>query len=88
MAVTMKYAVLCYVMPCCSCKVLRFGGTYRLHHRVENNQRAKNNVSSTFLRKRRFLKSQRRRRHSLFDYCCQLRFIQSKICYGGVNVNY
>jgi hypothetical protein len=45
-AVTMKNGVFWDVMPCGSCKNRRFGGTYRLHHRSENNQRARNNVSS------------------------------------------
>jgi hypothetical protein len=39
-------AVFWEVMPCGSCKNRRFGGTYRLHHQGEKNQRAGNNVNS------------------------------------------
>jgi hypothetical protein len=42
----MKNAVFWDVSPCDSCKNLRLGGTYRLDHRGEKNQRARNNVSS------------------------------------------
>jgi hypothetical protein len=37
-AVTMKNAVLWNVTLCGSCKNLRFGGTYRLHHQCGKNQ--------------------------------------------------
>jgi hypothetical protein len=45
-ALTMKNAVLWDETPCGFCKNRRFGGTYRLHHHTDNNQRARNNVSS------------------------------------------
>jgi hypothetical protein len=46
MAVTMKN-IIWDVMPCGSCKSLRFGGTYRLHHQVEKNQQARNVSQAT-----------------------------------------
>jgi hypothetical protein len=42
----MRNAVIWDVTSCGSCKNRRFGGTCRLHHRGEKNQRARNNVSS------------------------------------------
>jgi hypothetical protein len=44
--VTIKNDVFWGVAPCGSCENQRFGGTYRLHHQVEKNQRARNSVSS------------------------------------------
>jgi hypothetical protein len=43
----MKNAVFRDVTPCGCFKNLRFGGTYRLHHQDEMNQRARN-VSSNW----------------------------------------
>jgi hypothetical protein len=43
--VTMKNAVFSDVTPCGSCKNRCFGGTYRLHHQGDKNQKDKNNVS-------------------------------------------
>jgi hypothetical protein len=40
-----KYRIL-GLTPRGSCKNLRFGGTYRLHHQGGRSQRARNNVSS------------------------------------------
>jgi hypothetical protein len=40
----MKNAVFWYVTLCDSCKKRQFGGTYRLHHQGDKNQRAKNDV--------------------------------------------
>jgi hypothetical protein len=45
-AVTMNAAVFWDVAQCCSCENGRFGGTCRLHHRGEMNQKAKKNISS------------------------------------------
>jgi hypothetical protein len=45
-AVNLKNVVYWDVMQCSSSKNRRFGGTYRLHHESENNQLARNNVSS------------------------------------------
>jgi hypothetical protein len=44
----MKNAVFSYVTPCGFCKILRFWGTYRLHHQCDKNQWARNNVSSNW----------------------------------------
>jgi hypothetical protein len=41
-----KNTVFSDVTRCGSCKNLRFGGTYRLHHQGDNNRRARNNVSN------------------------------------------
>jgi hypothetical protein len=42
---TLKNAVFWDVTQCGSYKNRRFGGSYRLHHQGEKNQRARNNVS-------------------------------------------
>jgi hypothetical protein len=42
----MKSAVFWDVTLCGSCKHRRVGGTYRLRHQGEDNQRAKNHISS------------------------------------------
>jgi hypothetical protein len=47
-AVTMKNAVFWDVITCGSCKNWRFGGKYRLHHHGDENQRARNNISSNW----------------------------------------
>jgi hypothetical protein len=39
----------CDAVSCGSCKNCRFGGTYRLHHQVDKNLRARKNVSSDSL---------------------------------------
>jgi hypothetical protein len=44
-AMAVMNAVFWDVTPCGSCKERRFGGTYRLHHQGDMNQRARNNVS-------------------------------------------
>jgi hypothetical protein len=49
MVVTMKNAIFWDVMPCGCCKNRCSGGTYRLHHQGDKNQRARNNVRSNFL---------------------------------------
>jgi hypothetical protein len=41
-----KNAVICDVTPNDSCKNLHFGGTYRLRHQSDKNQRPMNNISS------------------------------------------
>jgi hypothetical protein len=46
---TVKNAVFWNVTPCGSCKNRRFGATYHLHHKGENNQRTRYNVSSNFV---------------------------------------
>jgi hypothetical protein len=48
-AVIMNNTVLCDVRLCGSCKNRHFGGTDRLHHQGDENQRARNNVCSKFL---------------------------------------
>jgi hypothetical protein len=48
MAMTVKNAVLWDVTPCGACKNRCFGGTYCLHHQVDNRQ-GRNNVSSPIL---------------------------------------
>jgi hypothetical protein len=48
-AATINNAVVWDVTSCASCKNRHFGGTYRLHHQGEKNQRAKN-VSSNVTR--------------------------------------
>jgi hypothetical protein len=45
-AVTMKNAVFWDETPCDSCKNGRFGGTQRLKHQAEKNQRSRNNVNN------------------------------------------
>jgi hypothetical protein len=45
-AVPMKNDVFWDVTTCGSCKLRRFGGTYRLRHEGDKNRRARNNVSS------------------------------------------
>jgi hypothetical protein len=45
-AVTMKNGVFLDVTPSGSCKNRRFGGTWRLLHQGDKNQRTRNNVSS------------------------------------------
>jgi hypothetical protein len=40
-AVTMKNAIFWDVMPCGSCKNRHCGGTYRLRHQGDKNQRAR-----------------------------------------------
>jgi hypothetical protein len=42
----MTNAVSWDVMPCGSCKNLRFIGIYHLHHQDDKNRRASNNVSN------------------------------------------
>jgi hypothetical protein len=42
----MKNVFVWDVTPCGSSKNQRFGGTYRLHHQGEKNQRARNNIRS------------------------------------------
>jgi hypothetical protein len=42
----MSNAVYWDVMSCGFCKKRRFEGIYRLHHRDEKNQRARNNIST------------------------------------------
>jgi hypothetical protein len=48
-AVTMKTAVFWDVAPCGFCKNRRFGGSYRLPHQGGKNQRARNNVGSSWM---------------------------------------
>jgi hypothetical protein len=45
-AVTMKNDIFFGVMPCVSCDNRCFGGTCRLHHQGEKDQRASNKVSN------------------------------------------
>jgi hypothetical protein len=45
----MKNAGFWDVVPCGSCESRRFGGTFRLHHQGETNQRATNSVNSNYL---------------------------------------
>jgi hypothetical protein len=47
-AVTMKNTVFWNAAPCASCKNLRSGGTYHLHHQGDMNRRARSNVSSNY----------------------------------------
>jgi hypothetical protein len=42
----LKHTVFWDVTPCGSCDNRSFGGTYRLYHQGDKNQRARNNVSS------------------------------------------
>jgi hypothetical protein len=42
----MKNAVFWDVTQCGSCKNLRFGTMYLLHHQGDKNRRARNNISS------------------------------------------
>jgi hypothetical protein len=46
-AVTMTNVVFLDVTPCGSCKDRRFGGTYRLDHQGDKNQRARNKLAVT-----------------------------------------
>jgi hypothetical protein len=41
------YNVFWDVMTCDSCKGRHFGGTYRVHHQGEENERTKNSVSNS-----------------------------------------
>jgi hypothetical protein len=51
------------VTPCGSCKKRSFGGTYHLHHQVEENHRGRNNVSNDIVQS---ISSQRA---SVASYC-------------------
>jgi hypothetical protein len=45
-AVAMNNAAFWDVTPCAFCNNQSFGGVNRLHHQVDKNQRARNNVST------------------------------------------
>jgi hypothetical protein len=50
-----KNGVFWDVRPCGSCKIRRFGGTYRLHHQGDKNRLIKNNINLTSNRGRYFV---------------------------------
>jgi hypothetical protein len=58
--VIMLKGVFWDVTSCGSCNHRRFGGTYRLHHQGEKDQRAEDNVSSNKQLKRAAKKHRRR----------------------------